>query len=230
MTINRKTIIRWKIYFDRARMYVSYIQFLLIGLVFIKQFKGGISNYFMHHVIWTIPLMIMIFVLCCLVIGYLDHRLGIRAEEYNALSEANPMMIEIRNRLRGEDLRMALIRHEATIEILSFSFQREILGLTIRQVASLTGLSSSTISRIERGRDCLESSINKLKQFYDEQFKNRKTGGADPATDLFSSIRNPDGESGSGSESPDQKSPEIRKDGEADQEIHDEKIQDQDHR
>ena len=264
MKLTRKTLIRWKIYFDRARMYVSYVQFLLIGMVFIKQFKGGISGFFLDHMIWTIPLMLIVFVVCCLIVGYLDHRLGIRAEEYNALSEANPMMIEIRDRLRKDsagrylypslmcpanpsrhcqDLKysisecsgcmynkpsftreeMDFVHGNRDVHIITqpgLAMKRELCHLTLRQVSALTGISTSTISRIEQGKECKLSNINKLIQFYEGRYK---SGAGSGEPDLFSTDSS--GRAGSGSEPPCADSGKQGEDSKADPEIHEEEIQ-----
>ncbi|WP_299535614.1 hypothetical protein [Ulvibacterium sp.] len=36
---NKRTLIRWKVYIDRARMYIGYVQFLMIGFVFLEAYK-----------------------------------------------------------------------------------------------------------------------------------------------------------------------------------------------
>jgi hypothetical protein len=43
---------------------------------------------------------------------------------------------------------------------------RELSGLTLRDVSAMTQISASTISRIEQGKECKLSSINKLIEFY----------------------------------------------------------------
>jgi len=164
----RKNIIRWKMYFDRARMYVSYVQFILIGLVFIKAFKGGISTYFFSHMGWTLPVMVIVFVASCLIIGYLDMKLGIRSEEYRALSEANPMMMELLDRTKKEEPKQPDLSYKGNdLSHEGLATKRQILGLTLRQVASLTQISTSTISRIEQGKECKLSNILKLIKLYE---------------------------------------------------------------
>lgn len=91
MTINKKTLIRWKVYFDRARIYISYIQVLMIGAIFAKSFE---SSFVTEYAYIVIPASIVLFVVLSLVIGYWDCRLGIREEEFDAISRSNPVLME----------------------------------------------------------------------------------------------------------------------------------------
>jgi hypothetical protein len=94
--LNKRTFIRWKIYFDRSRMYIGYIQFFLIGYVFLKDFKGGhFGGLIFKYAIISIPIALVLFVFFSLLLGYMDTKLGFREEELRNLSKSNPMMVEM---------------------------------------------------------------------------------------------------------------------------------------
>ena len=77
-------------------MYIGYIQFFLIGIVFLQSFKdeewGGLL--FKYAVI-SIPVILVLFVVLSLLLGYLDTKLGFREEELRNLSKSNPVMMEM---------------------------------------------------------------------------------------------------------------------------------------
>jgi hypothetical protein len=99
-SLNKRTFIRWKIYFDRSRMYISYIQFFLIGYVFLKDFKGGyLGGLIFKYAIISIPILLILFVFFSLLLGYMDTKLGFREEELRNLSKSNPMMVEMMDSL-----------------------------------------------------------------------------------------------------------------------------------
>ena len=94
--VNRRSLIRWKIYFDRSRMYIGYIQFFLIGVVFLQSFKEKSWGEFIYkYAIIAIPSMLILFILFSLLLGYLDTKLGFRAEELRNVSDSNPVLKEI---------------------------------------------------------------------------------------------------------------------------------------
>lgn len=94
--INRRSLIRWKIYFDRSRMYIGYIQFFLIGVVFLQSFKDKSWGEFIYqYALISIPVLLILFILLSLFLGYLDSRLGFRAEELRNVSDTNPVLKEI---------------------------------------------------------------------------------------------------------------------------------------
>lgn len=99
--INRKTLIRWKIYFDRSRMYIGYIQFFLIGIIFLQSFKEkswGVAIY--NNALVAIPMALILFLVLSLILGWLDTRLGFRQEELRNLSKSNPVMMEMLEELK----------------------------------------------------------------------------------------------------------------------------------
>lgn len=94
--LDKKTLIRWKVYIDRSKMYIGYIQFLLIIFMFIKNLG---ENQFTEMVFGapylSIPIILVLFVLCSLVLGYMDSKLGFREEEIRNHSKSNPVLTEI---------------------------------------------------------------------------------------------------------------------------------------
>lgn len=102
LLLNRKTLIRWKIYFDRSRMYIGYIQFFLIGIVFLKEFKDKPwGEKIFEYALISIPVGLILFIFLSLVLGYLDSKLGFREEELRNLSRSNPVMMEMLDQLKA---------------------------------------------------------------------------------------------------------------------------------
>ena len=108
--LNKRTFIRWKIYFDRSRMYIGYIQFFLIGYVFLKDFKDGhLGGLIFKYAIISIPIALILFVFFSLLLGYLDTKLGFREEELRNLSKSNPMMVEMLESLKEIKEKISLL-------------------------------------------------------------------------------------------------------------------------
>ena len=95
----RRSVIRWKIYFDRSRMWLSYIQFFLIVIVFLKSFDG-IDKIVFGYAYISIPVVLILFVILSLLLGYIDSRLGFRHEELRNTAMANPVMVEMLDLLK----------------------------------------------------------------------------------------------------------------------------------
>ncbi len=93
---DKKSLIRWKIYIDRAQMYIGYIQFLMIGLVFLKSYEDSfLGDLIFSHTLISIPVLLLLFIILALVLGRLDTILGLREEELRNSSTSNPVMREI---------------------------------------------------------------------------------------------------------------------------------------
>ncbi len=106
MKLNKQTLIRWKIYFDRARMYIGYFQFLMLVVIFINSIRNNtLGRYLVEYSAVSIPLLFVLFIGGSLLLGYLDSRLGIRSEEMRNLSYHNPVqreMLDILKELKEE--------------------------------------------------------------------------------------------------------------------------------
>ena len=99
--LNKRSVIRWKVYIDRSRMYIGYIQFFLIGFVFLKSFENQNINELLFRYLWiSIPVSIILFILLSLLLGYMDSKLGLRQEEQRNLSYSNPVMMEMLETIR----------------------------------------------------------------------------------------------------------------------------------
>ena len=101
LSFNRRSLIRWKVYFDRSRMYIGYIQFFLIGIVFLQSYKDEAwGELIFKYAPITIPLALILFVIISLALGFLDSKLGLREEEMRNLSRSNPVMMEMLEQLK----------------------------------------------------------------------------------------------------------------------------------
>lgn len=98
---NKRTVIRWKVYIDRARMYIGYINFLMLGIVFLRSYKDtSWGQYIFDHYYFTFPAIFVVFILSSLVLGYIDSKMGFREEEMRNTSTSNPVMMEILKTVR----------------------------------------------------------------------------------------------------------------------------------
>ena len=97
---NKKSLIRWKVYIDRSKMYIGYVQFLLIIFVFIKSLGDNpVTEFVFNSPMIAVPIILFIFVLASLILGYLDSKLGFREEEIRNHSKSNPVLMDIQRSL-----------------------------------------------------------------------------------------------------------------------------------
>ena len=100
--MNRRTFVRWKIYIDRARMYVGYISFVMIAFMFLNDFENeNIRHLLDENKLITYPVVMILFVVFSLILGRLDTKLGLRREEMRNASSENPVMMEIMKKLQN---------------------------------------------------------------------------------------------------------------------------------
>lgn len=108
--LNRRSLIRWKVYIDRSRMYIGYIQFFLIGIVFLKEYKETWwGEKVFEYALISIPVSVVLFVLLSLTLGYLDSKFGFREEEQRNLSKSNPITMEMFALLQKIDKKLELL-------------------------------------------------------------------------------------------------------------------------
>ncbi len=94
--LNRRTFIRWKIYVDRARMYIGYISFVMIAFMFLNDLKNeSIRTFLDENKLITYPVMMILFMVFSLILGRLDTKLGLRKEEMRNSATENPVTMEI---------------------------------------------------------------------------------------------------------------------------------------
>lgn len=100
ITFNRKALVRWKIYIDRARMYIGYISFIMIAFMFLNDFKDeNVRQFLDDNKLLTYPVVMILFVVFSLLLGRLDTILGVRKEEMRNASTENPVTMEILEKL-----------------------------------------------------------------------------------------------------------------------------------
>lgn len=113
--VNKRSIIRWKVYFDRSRMYIGYIQFFLIGIVFLQSFKDKPwGEFIFNYALIAIPVALLLFIILSLILGYLDSKLGFREEELRNLSSSNPVLREIHSSLNEIKENLRKIQHSSS--------------------------------------------------------------------------------------------------------------------
>ena len=101
MKVNKRALIRWKVYVDRSKMYIGYINLFMMVTIFLGAIKNTeIGKFLIAHVYVAIPILIILFMLFALLLGYWDSRLGIRSEEMRNLSSQNPVQMEILTTIR----------------------------------------------------------------------------------------------------------------------------------
>ncbi|MDD5006462.1 MAG: hypothetical protein PHS33_08215 [Candidatus Omnitrophica bacterium] len=82
---------RLKTHADRARMYVTYIQFIMLGYIAVKSLhKCTFRDFMFEYWYLTFPVMILLFLFICILLGYWDHKSGIREKENETVSMQNP--------------------------------------------------------------------------------------------------------------------------------------------
>lgn len=101
ITVDQKSVVRWKIYLDRARMYIGYISFVMIVFVFLNSFQSQeIRDFLDGNKLLIYPTIMVLFVVISLLLGRLDTKLGMRKEELRNHAAENPVTMEILNTLK----------------------------------------------------------------------------------------------------------------------------------
>ena len=100
--VNKRAFVRWKIYIDRARMYIGYISFIMIAFMFLNDFENeNIRQFLDENKFITYPVVMILFVLFSLVLGRLDTKFGVRKEEMRNASTENPVLMEILEKVKN---------------------------------------------------------------------------------------------------------------------------------
>lgn len=101
MRVNKKSLIRWKVYLDRSKMYIGYINLFMMVTIFLGAIKNtGVGQFLIANVYVAIPVLIILFIFFALLLGYWDSKLGIRSEEMRNLSSQNPVQMEMLKTIR----------------------------------------------------------------------------------------------------------------------------------
>ena len=98
-------------------MYIGYVQFLLIIFVFIKSLGDNpVTEFVFNSPLIAVPIILVIFVLASLVIGYLDSRLGFREEEIRNHSKSNPVLMDIQKSLTELNAKVAQLEQNINVK------------------------------------------------------------------------------------------------------------------
>lgn len=99
--LNKKTLVRWKIYLDRAKMYLGYINFVMIAFVFLNSINDAtVRDMLDGNRLIFYPMVMVMFISISLVLGYFDTKLGLRKEEMRNNAIENPITLEILSNLK----------------------------------------------------------------------------------------------------------------------------------
>ena len=99
--VNKKALVRWKIYIDRARMYIGYISFVMIAFMFLNDLNDQTIRHFLDdNKFITYPVVMILFVIFSLILGRLDTTFGVRKEEMRNASNENPVLMEILEKVK----------------------------------------------------------------------------------------------------------------------------------
>ena len=94
------TLVRWKVYIDRARLYMGYAQLIAMLLVMLKVYDDTrFGAWFFSHW-WAFLGFLIVFFALSVVIGYLDKRY-IRPIEQGELNKTNTILMEIHKKIVG---------------------------------------------------------------------------------------------------------------------------------
>ena len=101
MKVDKRALIRWKVYLDRSKMYIGYINLFMMVTIFLGAIKKTeVGKFLIDNVYVAIPILIILFIFFALLLGYWDSKLGIRSEEMRNLSLQNPVQMEMLRTIR----------------------------------------------------------------------------------------------------------------------------------
>lgn len=90
-----KRLAKWKVYLDRSRAYVGYINFVMILLLFLEGYKEtAFGIWFYAHSAITLPVTMVIYFAIAIIVGYLD-KIIIRPYEQREITSTNPIHMEV---------------------------------------------------------------------------------------------------------------------------------------
>lgn len=89
-----KRLIRFKVYIDRGRGYIGYVQFIITITIMLKVYDDtGFGKWFFSNW-WAFALFIILFFVGLAVIGFLDKKY-IRPHEISEMNSTNPEIKQI---------------------------------------------------------------------------------------------------------------------------------------
>ncbi len=102
VALNRRSVVRWKIYLDRARMYLGLISFVMIAFMFLNEIKDQwIRSMLDGNKFLVYPIVMLVFIGFALILGRMDTKYGMRKEEMRNHALENPVTMEILGHLRA---------------------------------------------------------------------------------------------------------------------------------
>jgi hypothetical protein len=101
--MNKRKFVRCKIYVDRCRMYITYLQFFMLGFMFLKIFPS-IWMIVVKNIYISLPLIFIGFFVATIIIGWIEQRIGVIEAENDRQFELNPKLQEMYNILKRMDM------------------------------------------------------------------------------------------------------------------------------
>ena len=90
---------------------------MVIIFVFIKSLGDNpVTEFVFNSPLIAVPIILVIFVLASLVIGYLDSRLGFREEEIRNHSKSNPVLMDIQKSLTELNAKVAQLEQNKNVK------------------------------------------------------------------------------------------------------------------
>jgi len=115
MRVDKRTLIRWKVYLDRSKMYIGYINLFMMVTIFLGAIKNTmVGKFLISYVYVAIPVLLVLFIVFALILGYWDTKLGIRSEELRNLSTENPVQMEMLRTIR--EIKIQQVKLDEKIE------------------------------------------------------------------------------------------------------------------
>lgn len=98
----KKRLIEYKIYLERARGWISLVQFTMVLVIFLKSIElpEQIEYYLYNYKFIVFPLIIVVALLVFIYIGSLDTKKGLRREEMRNNTMENPVFNEMIKKVR----------------------------------------------------------------------------------------------------------------------------------
>src|SRR5574343_547688 len=89
--MNIRRIVKWKIWLDRSRMYVGYLQFGATLYIVAKLIRNGpVKTWIFEHWYLSFPILFVVFIGACMVLGWIESLLKIRDLEQENYTQVNP--------------------------------------------------------------------------------------------------------------------------------------------
>jgi hypothetical protein len=98
-----KRIIRFKVYIERSKSYLGYVNFILIFLLFLEKYKNtSFGVWFYGHSKFTVPAAIVLFIVVAVLWGYVDKKY-IRPLEQDEVNQTNEKFMEMYHKIMEDD-------------------------------------------------------------------------------------------------------------------------------